>query len=77
LVEALQKAYANGQLEGAVPVDADGNSVQDIVKQLAGSVLNEAMPELLQHMGAADRNPIMQATSGTSFPGRCQTLMLM
>ncbi len=54
----------NGQLGGVVPVDADGNTVQEYMHQLAGSVLNQAMPELMQQMGAADRNPIMQAASG-------------
>ncbi len=62
LVDALRKAHANGQLEGVVPVDADGNTVQEYMQQLAGSVLNQAMPELMQQMG--DRNPIMQAASG-------------
>jgi len=33
-------------------------------------VLNQAMPELMQQMGAADRNPIMQAASGL-FPVFC------
>lgn len=69
LVDALRKAHANGQLEGVVPVDADGNTVQEYMHQLAGSVLSQAMPELMQHMGAADRNPIMQATSGEGEGG--------
>ncbi|DBB05907.1 TPA: hypothetical protein ACH3X3_009907 [Trebouxia sp. C0006] len=62
LMDALRKAHANGQLEGVVPIDADGNTVQEYMQQLAGSVLNQAMPELMQQMG--DRNPIMQAASG-------------
>ena len=62
LVDALRKAHANGQLEGVAPVDADGNSVQEYMQQLAGNVLQQAMPELMQQMG--DRNPIMQAASG-------------
>lgn len=61
-MDALRKAHANGQLEGVVPIDADGNTVQEYMQQLAGSVLNQAMPELMQQMG--DRNPIMQAASG-------------
>ncbi len=61
-MDALRKAHANGQLEGVVPVDADGNTVHEYMQQLAGSVLNQAMPELMQQMG--DRNPIMQAASG-------------
>ncbi len=67
-MDALRKAHANGQLEGVVPVDADGNTVQEYMHQLAGSVLNQAMPELMQQMG--DRNPIMQAASGL-FQGFC------
>jgi len=70
LVDALRRAHANGQLGGVVPVDADGNTVQEYMHQLAGSVLNQAMPELMQQMGAADRNPIMQAASGL-FPVFC------
>ncbi|DBA90259.1 TPA: hypothetical protein ACH3X1_003551 [Trebouxia sp. C0004] len=62
LVDALRKAHANGQLDGVVPSDADGSTVQEYMHQLAGSVLNQAMPELMQQMG--DRNPIMQAASG-------------
>ena len=61
-MDALRKAHANGQLEGVMPIDADGNTVQEYMQQLAGSVLNQAMPELMQQMG--DRNPIMQAASG-------------
>lgn len=71
LVDALRKAHANGQLEGVAPVDADGNSVQEYMQQLAGNVLQQAMPELMQQMG--DRNPIMQAASG-EWEGSLKTM---
>ena len=67
-MDALRKAHANGQLEGVVPLDADGNTIQEYMNQLAGSVLNQALPDLMHQIGATDRNPIMQAASGIASP---------
>lgn len=65
LMEELRKAQASGK-SMVLPVDADGSNIEDIMKEIAGNVLQEAIPDLMQHMGvmAAERNPIMQASSG-------------
>lgn len=63
LIEALRSAQAKQQ-SGELPVNENGDTIQDIVQELAGKALKQALPEILEHIGAADRNPIMQATSG-------------
>ena len=68
-MEQLRKAQASGGGKAMVlPVDANGNNIEDIMKEIAGNVLQEAMPDLMQQMGASERNPIMQASSGTLLP---------
>ena len=62
VMEELRKAQVNGKSE--VPVDANGNNVQDIMKELIGNVVQEAMPQLMQQMGTAETNPIMQVSPG-------------
>ena len=69
LMDELRKAQANGSGKSMVlPVDANGNNIEDIMKEIAGNVLQEAMPDLMQQMGASERNPIMQASSGILLP---------
>ena len=69
LMDELRKAQANGSSKSMVlPVDANGNNIEDIMKEIAGNVLQEAMPDLMQQMGASERNPIMQASSGVFLP---------
>ena len=65
LMEELRKAQANGKSVD-LPVNANGKNIEEIMKELAGNVLQEAMPDLMQQMGAADRNPIMQVPTGMS-----------
>lgn len=68
-MEELRKAQASGSgtVSGnsmILPVDANGSNIEDIMKEIAGNVLQEAMPDLMHQMGASERNPIMQASAG-------------
>ena len=66
LMDELRRAQANSSGKSMVlPLDANGNNIEDIMKEIAGNVLQEAMPDLMHQMGASERNPIMQASSGT------------
>ena len=73
VMEELRKAQGNGK-SMEVPVDANGNNIQDIMKELIGNVVQEAMPQLMQHMGTADTNPIMQLSPGVCASTACTSL---
>ena len=67
-MDDLRKAQASSGKSMVLPVDGNGNNIEEIMKEIAGKVLQEAMPDLMQQMGATERNPIMQGSSGIVLP---------